>query len=161
MSGGKIGEQMIRRVNDSDNQHYAKAQHPDLSGTLAELVVNCGSWGHGQRFAKGFRIRVTGHRGMALLFRHWMLRERVAKCGRNFLQRLPSEIAFRRKISQVVRKLQLVAPSGKFPNRERELFGGPGAYIVRQRAQRVKLLHNRLFVFSPDGFALRPRFGRL
>jgi hypothetical protein len=37
MSGGKISEQMKRRVNHSDDKHYAKAQHSDLSGAAAQF----------------------------------------------------------------------------------------------------------------------------
>ena len=49
MNGGKIGEQMICGVNDSDEQGRPKADHPDRSGTSTKFFVNRGrSRGHGK-----------------------------------------------------------------------------------------------------------------
>ncbi len=47
VDGGEIGEEMEGGVDDADDQDDAEADHADFAGTLAELVVDRGSWGHG------------------------------------------------------------------------------------------------------------------
>lgn len=51
----------IGGVDDSDDEDDAEADHTDFAGTLAELVVDRGFRGQGQRFAKSFGIRCCSH----------------------------------------------------------------------------------------------------
>src|SRR5216683_5127007 len=96
----------------------------------------------------------AGQFEIRILLLRLLFRDRVRQSRSDFLQRIVPEIALGRAICQPDSQAQFVWCSGKLANLDRELFRDLAASLIRNLANIVDLVVDRLLLVAPDDLLL-------